>query len=434
MRESSASGYRISPGWLTFLVGLLFLLVAGLAYQQSLVASGKLGGGSTSTASKPTGAQVYTCPMHPQVVQDHPGTCPICGMELVLKSGAAQGATVNVAALKGAQLSPEQEVLADVTPVHATREAKADTLDTVGEVEVPTNQIRQVTAWLDGRIVKVANVCCGTTIGKGQKVMDFYSPDLVQAQNEYLIALQASDELGHSRYASVASSSIGMLSASRDKLLRLGLLPEQIGQLEKERHARDTIPVYSAERGVILEQKAYAGQWVNKGDELFTVADLSPIWVNLSVYEKDIAKVKPGYRVTLTSPSAPGRRFRGTVSIIQPELSMETRTYKVRVVLSNADLKIRPGMLLDASVDVDYGTLTMLPRNAVLHTGNGDLVYVKASDGTWQPRSVTVSRDFGDRVAISSGVTPADTVAGSAVFLLDSEAQLKGVPRPVSGE
>jgi RND family efflux transporter MFP subunit len=431
-RLGPGAGYRLSPGWLTFIVGLLFLLLAGILYQQSLIASGKLGGGAS--ASAPAGAQTYICPMHPQVVQDHPGTCPICGMELVLKSAAAAGSSVSVDELKGAHLSPEQEVLANVTPVKPVRDSMALSVPATGEVAVPQDQMREVVAWQDGRIDNLVVGETGGTVREGQHIMDLYSEDLIQAQEEYLIALKAADELGDSGYESIADSTRGLLNASRSKLVRMGMKPEQLLQLEKTRKVVERVPIYAKEGGIVMDKKVAEGMYVMKGEELYSVASLNPIWVEVRLYEKDAASARVGDMVRFTSPAAPGTRFSGRVVLIEPMVDMETRTYKLRVKVDNPGLKLRPGMLLDAQIDFDYGDLLLLPRNAVLHTGNGDLVYVKASDGTWQPRSVITGRDFGDRVEIVSGLKQSEEVAGSAVFLLDSEAQLKGVPRPVVGD
>jgi Cu(I)/Ag(I) efflux system membrane fusion protein len=160
------------------------------------------------------------------------------------------------------------------------------------------------------------------------------------------------------------------------------------------------------------------------------VVDLSRVWVEVQVFEQDAAKLKPGMAVTLTSPAYPGRTFTGKIQLIEPMLGMETRTFRARVVVSNPGGLLKPGQALDAQVRLDFGELLLLPRNAVLHTGEGDLVYVLAGDGLWAPRKVTIGRDFGDKVEIVSGLRADEAVAGTAVFLLDSEAQLKGVPRP----
>ena len=476
--SKSMFGYRISPGWLTFLVGLVLLLIAGVVYQQTLIASGRVGAGasvatvatadkkvkyvcpmrcvesdkpgkcpvcgmdmspvevgSSTTATSTTtkdGKQIYTCPMHPQVVQDHPGTCPICGMELVPKDNSADSTSgVDTKVLAGVHLSPTQAVLANVTPVKPTREVMALSVPAIGEVTLPQDQMREVTAWQGGRIDNLVVGQTGGVVTKGQHIMDVYSEELVQAQNEYLIALKAADQLGDSTYESIKDSTQSLLDASRLKLVRLGMTPAQLATLEKTRKAQDKVPIYAKESGVVMDKRISEGMYIEKGESLYTLADLNPIWVEVKVFEKDIANIRVGDRVNFTSASAPGKTFSGRVKLIEPVLESDTRTYKLRVEVKNSGLKLRPGMVLDASISFDYGNLLLLPRNAVLHTGDGDLVYVQAADGVWQPRKVVIGRDFGDRVEITLGIKSGETVAGTAGFLLDSEAQLKGIPRPV---
>jgi membrane fusion protein, copper/silver efflux system len=429
----SSHGYGLSPGWLTFLVGLVFLLLAGVVYQQSLIKSGAVGSATGKTAAAPAG-QTFICPMHPQVVQDHPGTCPICGMELVPKDDSAMGNELTAASVKGVHLSPTQEVLANVTPVKPSRELMSLDVPAIGEVAIPEGQMREVVSWQDGRVDNLVLSETGGYVKKGQHIMDLYSEDLIQAQNEYLIALKAVDQLGDSGYQSIADSTRRLLDASRQKLLRLGMTPAQLSQLEMTRKTIERVPIYARQGGVVMEKKVDEGMYVMRGEELFSVADLNPIWVEVKVFEKDIASIRRGDVVKFKSAAAPGRTFSGRVELIEPMLDMETRTYKLRVKVANPDMALRPGMVLDAAISFDYGSLLLLPRNAVVHTGDGDLVYVQAESGEWVPRAVTVGRDFGDRVEITAGLKPGESVAGTGGFMLDSEAQLKGVPRPVPGD
>jgi RND family efflux transporter MFP subunit len=393
--------------------------------------TGAPAGESAITGDSATATELYTCPMHPQIVQDHPGTCPICGMELVPKETEVTTGDLELASLDGVHLSPTQEVLANVTPVQPERELMALSVPAIGEVEVPESAMREVVSWQDGRVDNLVLEETGGLVREGQHIMDLYSEELIQAQEEYLIALKAVDNLGDSGYESIASSSRLLLDASRSKLIRHGMTPGQLAKLEQERQVIERVPIYAKQGGVVMEKKVAEGMYVMRGEELFRVADLSPIWVEVQVFEKDAANVRKGDTVRFTSPSAPGQVFYGKVDIVEPELNMNSRTYKLRVKVDNPGLKLRPGMILDAEITFDYGNLLLLPRNAVLHTGDGDLVYVEAADGVWQPRRVTVGRDFGDRLEITDGLEPNETVAGTAVFLLDSEAQLKGVPRPV---
>ena len=443
---------RISPGLATFVVGLVLLALTGLLYQQSLIATGKAlapaahGGAppapaaSASTSAGPAGApappavgkQLYTCPMHPQVIQDHPGTCPICGMELVPKveDTAAADATLQQT-VANVRLSPTQAVLADVQPVRPSREVMALKIPAIGEVQVPQDQMDMLVSWQEGRVDNLVLRAAGGEVHKGDHILDIYSEDLVQAQQEYLLALDAVAKLGDSGYDYIATSSKKLLEASRMKLLRLGLTAEQIAGIEQTHEVQEHVPIYATHSGTVMEKKVTEGMYVMRGEELFSVADLSKVWVDVKVFERDAASLKVGDRVLLKCPIHPGMTFRGRIELIEPELDMTTRTLRARVIVDNAQGILRPGLVMDAELTVDYGKLLLLPRNAVLHTGDGDLVYVMLGGGMWEPRRVTVGRDFGDKVEVVAGLKAGEAVAGTAVFLLDSEAQLKGVPRPV---
>jgi Cu(I)/Ag(I) efflux system membrane fusion protein len=355
-------------------------------------------------------------------------------MELVPKRSDAAGANPKLdQAVQTVKLSPEQQVQGNVETVMPQRRKLALTLPAIGEVQAPQDTMRTLTAWQGGRVDHLVLRESGGTIKQGERIMDVYSPELVQAEGEYLIALKAADELGHVDYESAAKGSRQMLDAARQKLTRLGMTAQQIAELEKTRKPQEDVAVYAQYGGTVLAKKVQEGMYVMPGTELFDVADLRQVWVEVQVFEKDAANLKPGLRVNLTSPAYPQRTFHGRVLLIEPELDAQTKTFKARVGVDNAGGLLKPGQVLDATVTVDYGTPLLLPRNAVLHTGEGDLVYVTAGDGLWEPRRVQVGRDFGDEVEIVSGLKPDEGVAGTAVFLLDSEAQLKGVPRPTEG-
>lgn len=432
---------RVSPGIMTFLVGLVVLAVAGMVYQQSLARNGALGTGGAaaapaaaggSAASAPAAATIYTCPMHPQIEQDHPGTCPICGMELVPKhtdTSAVDAQTKQqVAAVK---LSPLQAVLSDVQAVHPETRSLDVTVHAIGEVKVPEDQEEQLVSWQAGRIDNLLLNETGGMVTKGQHILDIYSEELVQSEEEYLLALDAVNKLGASGYGSIASGSKRLLDAARSKLLRLGLTAEQLADLESTRQVTDHTPIYATHGGIVMDKYVTEGMYVMEGGKLFTVADLDPIWVMVEVFEKDVANLAVGQQVTMECPIHPGMLFHGRIELIEPSLDSRTRTHQVRVSVANPDYILRPGMIMNADLTVSHGKMLLLPRNAVLHTGDGDLVYVLAGDELWEPRRITVGQDFGDQVQITAGLTAHEAVAGTAVFLLDSEAQLKGIPRPL---
>jgi membrane fusion protein, copper/silver efflux system len=298
-------------------------------------------------------------------------------------------------------------------------------------VSVPQGQMKDIVSWQEGRVDNLVLAETGGTVKQGEHILDIYSEPLVQAQNEYLLALKAAKELGSSGYDYISSSSNSLLDASRQKLLRLGLSADQLTELEAKGTVEEHLPIKSLYGGVVMDKMVTQGMFVMKGEKLFSVADLGTVWVELSVFEKDIANIKIGDQVTLKSPTHTGMVFTGKVQLIEPELNMDTRTFRVRVVVNNPQMLLRPGEILDAELTFNYSNLLLLPRNAVLHTGDGDLVYVMAGENLWEPRRVTVGRDFGDKVEIVSGIKPDEAVAATAVFLLDSEAQLKGIPRPI---
>lgn len=469
---------RISPGVMTFIVGLLLLAAAGVIYQQQLVRSGAYGtpgdGAPTATVAEtnvkymcpmrcvesdepgecpvcgmemtavelePVATQAaqapaqYTCPMHPHIVQDREGTCPICGMELVPKVDNTAGVDQQTAdAVAAVKLSPLQAVLADVTPVHPQRVIKSTEVPAIGEVKVPQDQVNSLVSWQPGRIDNLILRQTGSEIAEGEHILDIYSEELVQAQDEYLLALDAFARLGDSEYETVADSTKALLDAARQKLLRLGMTAEQLADLEESGKVQDHLPLYARHGGIVMEKHVTEGEYVREGSILFSVADLDPIWVEVEIFERDAAELKAGDSITMLCPIHPGMVFRGRVELIEPSLDPQTRTHRARVVVENPDFILRPGLVLDASLTVSHGEMVTLPRNAVLHTGNGALVYVMAGENQWEPRRVVVGRDFGDTVEILSGLTPEEAVAGTAVFLLDSEAQLKGVPRPIDTE
>jgi Cu(I)/Ag(I) efflux system membrane fusion protein len=385
----------------------------------------------TAVSTSAAGPQLYTCPMHPQIVEDHPATCPLCGMELVPKRDSAGGmAAADEAAIAAVKLSPAQAVQANVEVVMPSREHMSLTLPAIGEVRPAEDRMRMLTSWQEGRVENLALRETGAVIKPGEHIMDIYSPELVQAQGEYLIALKAAEQLGDVEYESAARGSERMLEAARTKLHRIGMTEKQIAELDKTRQPLERVPVYAKYGGTVMEKKVQEGMSVMPGEELFSLVDLSRVWVDVQVFEQDAAQLKPGQAVTLTSAAYPQRTFRGKIQRLEPEVSMETKAFRARVVVDNPGGLLKPGQVLNAQIQLDFGDMLLLPRNAVLHTGDGDLVYVVVGEGLYEPRKVTVGRDFGDKVEIVSGLTAKEGVAGTAVFLLDSEAQLKGVPRP----
>ena len=460
---------RVSPAFMTFLVGLMLLSAAGLIYQHSLVEKGAYGSAAqpqaavanvkyacpmrcvetdhpgdcpvcgmemmpvelapAATAATPA-TTTYTCPMHPQINQDHPGTCPICGMELVIKSDGndtVDSATEDLVA--GVRVSPLQGVLADVQVAMPERRSISRSIEAIGNIEVPENQYNMVVSWQQGRIDNLQLAETGVLISKGQHVLDIYSEELIRAQEEYLIALRARDQLSDSSYEYIAASGNQLLASAESRLTRLGFSASQLTVLATTMEISEHIPLSSLYNGVVMQKFVTEGDYVMEGSKLYEVADLSSLWVEMEVFEEDSASLKPGLAVKLDCPVHPGMVFRGTLELVEPRQNEMTRTQVARVRVDNPDMILRPGMIVRTSFETNRHDALMLVRNAVLQTGDGALVYVASGDGLWEPRSVTTGLIDGDMIEITSGLSEGEGVASTAVFLLDSEAQFRGIPR-----
>ena len=359
---------------------------------------------------------IYTCTMHPQVISDHPGACPICGMELVKKvfvapkeDSTGMGVMVSI--------NSEQAVLANVSTVKVKRENLNKQLQAYSYLDFAEENKKMITARFNGRIEKLFVDKTGDFIRKGEKLFEIYSPDLVQAQNEYLIALNNSGQAG--------SNGI-LLKSARKKLELFGVTDSQIKNLESTREVNLTITYYSSFTGTVIDKKVEEGMYVNEGSEIYDIADLSTVWNIADVFEKDLSAVKIGSKVSLKLQAYPGKNFEGTVTFIYPVLNSQTRTIKVRTVFSNYSGKLKPQMYGQTFFEDKIGRGLVVPEDAVLFTGKNTIVWIKKSAGIFEQREVTVGIKINNEYQILSGLQEGEEIAATGGFLLDSESQLKG--------
>jgi membrane fusion protein, copper/silver efflux system len=378
-------------------------------------------------AKKGPGMQVseqYVCPMHPFIVKDKPGTCPICGMQLVKKVAGA-GPDPGVAKVIGqVALSPTQSVMANVATTEVNSASLSKEVAAVGIVAFDQSKQAKVTSWVAGRLDKLYVNKVGDFVSAGKPVAAVYSPDLVAAQQEYLLALRSRDQFRNSSIPSIAGSGEGLVSSARQRLKLLGVKDSQIADLEKGKEANIRLNIYTPISGIVIEKTVQQGEYVNPGSPLFSVADLSTVWVELEVYENDFPFIRTGQRVEITSQSYPGKTFAGTVSYIYPFLDPKTRTVKVRVTLSNAGMRLKPDMFVNAIVKSPLGSGLVVPVTAVIDTGKRQVVWVESQTGVFEPRDVKVGARVGDQVQILSGINKGEKVATSGGYLIDSESQL----------
>jgi len=409
---------------LVTLMLLVFVAVAAGGYY--LWHRREAGTGGQEAGHVHQGKELYTCPMHPFIVKDKPGACPICGMSLVKKVETPMANAQEAETAGQVALSPTQMVLANV----ATTEVRSVPLDkeiaATGIVQYDQTRQAKVTAWVAGRIDRLHVNAVGASVSKNRPVAEIYSPDLVAAQQEYLLALKSREQFKSSPIQSISQGGEGLVASARQRLKLMGVKDEQIAGLEKAGQPNIRLPIFTPLSGVVIEKVALEGQYVNVGDPLFNIADLSAVWVEVEVYENEFPNVKIGQTVEIHSQSYPGKTFRGRVSFIYPFLDPKTRTVKIRVEIPNPGLKLKPDMFVNASIKVPLGSSLVVPVSAVMDSGQRQVVWVETKPGQFEPRDVKVGARSGDNVQILSGLKAGDKVASSGGYLIDSEAQLKG--------
>ncbi|MDD2852032.1 MAG: efflux RND transporter periplasmic adaptor subunit [Desulfuromonadaceae bacterium] len=376
---------------------------------------------------------LWTCSMHPFIIKDKPGTCPICGMELIKKLADAQNVAVQTPEQKQqadmlghVSMSATQRVMANVATVEAKASSLNKEINAVGIVQYDQSRQAKATAWIAGRIDKLHVNTVGAYVNKDKPVAEVYSPDLVATQQEYLLAVKSREQLKASPIPSISQNGAGLVASAKQRLMLFGVKESQIAELEKSGTPNIRLPIYTPISGIVIEKLVQQGQYVNVGDVLFNVADLSSVWVEVEVYENEFPNIHLGQHVEINSQSFPGKPFTGRISYIYPFLDPKTRTVKARVEMPNPGMKLKPDMFVNAIIKVPLGSGIVVPVTAVMDTGKRQVVWVETSAGMFEPRDVQVGQRTDDKIQILSGINPGDKVAVSGGYLIDSESQLKG--------
>lgn len=398
-------------------LGLAFILTAG-----AVLLSGCKGGRQESAKTEAQKKDDYTCSMHTFVSKDKPGACPICGMELVKRSSLASGSAQAAEEHFQLHLPANQQVLANVAVSRAELRQLERSVVTVGTVEESEQRLYHVPSRVPGRIEKLFVDYTGAAIQKGEPLFIIYSPDLVMAEKEYLLHLPKSGMSG----MTATSSDSSFLQAAKEKLLLWGITPEQLTTLESGDSIYTRVTIHSPRTGVVMAKNKLAGSYVTEGETVYDIADLSAVWVWADIYEYEIAGIRVGTPVSVSTPAYPGKKFTGRVSFISPEVNLETRTIRVRAELENSDLLLKPGMYTDVNINVQTGKKVLaVPTSAVLQTGNRQVVWVKVGPALFEPRAVTLGVRGGEWWEVISGIREGEEVVSSGGYLLDSEAQFR---------
>ncbi|MFA6596175.1 MAG: efflux RND transporter periplasmic adaptor subunit [Ignavibacteriaceae bacterium] len=360
----------------------------------------------------------WTCPMHPQIHADRPGACPICGMDLIKKVvDEKEEPTTDKDMTNMITLSSRKQALANVSTVVVKKENLQEQITAYSYLDFVENNRKTISARFNGRIEKLFVDKTGDYIKKGQALFEIYSPDLVQAQNEYLIAL--ANRTTHS----------SLVSAAKMKLELFGLTAQQIQTLEQSKEIKITLTYFSPISGTVIEKKVQEGAYVNEGTAIYDVAELSTLWNIAEVYENDLSNVKIGSPVKLHLRAYPGQEFNGRVTFIYPVVNAQTRTVKVSSEFSSNGGKLKPQMYGETIFSASGGQGLLVPADAVIIAGQRTVVWVKTGDGMFEARSVQIGNRFGDKYQILSGLNEGDEIAATGGFLIDSESQLKtGLP------
>lgn len=359
--------------------------------------------------------EYWTCTMHPQVHKDGPGACPICGMDLIKKVVDDTAAVSSKSDMEGViTLTTNKQILANVSTIKIKNERLIKELSAYSYLDFVEQNRKTVPAKFNGRIEKLFVDKTGDYIKKGQALFEIYSPDLVQAQNEFLIALSSNKNENSS-----------LLEASKKKLELFGLTSDQIEELKKSGEIKLTLTYYSPVNGTVIEKKVQEGMYVNEGTTVYEVAELSTLWNIAEVNETDISTINVGSNVKLKLKAYPGEEFTGKVTFIYPVINSQTRTVKIRSQFSSQNNKLKPQMYGETTFSADAGKGLLVPADAIIFSGNNNVVWVKTSDGMFEARSVELGQKFGDKYQVLSGLNENDEVAASGGFLIDSESQLR---------
>ncbi len=443
--------------------------IVGLAVGWGLSGSDR----SHAPAAVAEQGETWTCSMHPQIRRPGPGLCPICAMELVEVVASAAGDSLGPRQLR---LSPAAQALASIQTAPVERRFAQVETRMVGKIAVDETQVRSITAWVAGRIDRLYVDYTGVRVEKGDHIAYLYSPELLTAQEELIQALYAGERLVDSGPMAQAT-----VAAAREKLRLLGLKDEQIERVERARRASDHLTIYAPTGGVVIEKHLSEGAYVQTGTPIYTLADLSRLWLELHAYESDLAWIHYGQAVEFSTEAYPGEVFSGQIAFVDPVLDERTRTVRVRVNVANEQGRLKPGMLVwavaqaevgahgramapalkgkwispmhpeivrdapgacdicgmalvraealyDTGDETEHAMPLVVPASAPLLTGKRAVVYAALGEGLYEGREVVLGPRAGDYYLVREGLHEGEDVVVNGAFKIDSALQILAKP------
>ena len=328
-------------------------------------------------------------------------------------------------ALGPVQLSPQRLQSIGVKIGEVESRIVNERIVTTGNVAVDETKLAYVQVRFSGYVQKVYVDSTYRYVRRGQPLFTIYSPDLVSAEREYLLASESQAHLARSTDPEVARDASALVQAASARLGQWGIPEREIRRLESSGQVRQALEIDSPATGYITEREALPGKYADPGTRLYTIADLSTIWVFAQVFQNDLGRIKAGDPATLSVDTYPGRTFSGHVDFIYPEVDMTTRTARVRLEFANPGPKLMPGMFVNVSLEIPMGRREVIPASGVLQTGTRQIVFVDRGDGNLEPREVKLGARVGDDYIVLEGLKTGERIATSANFLIDSESQLQ---------
>jgi Cu(I)/Ag(I) efflux system membrane fusion protein len=393
---------------------------------------------STRPAAKKSGRAIlyYVDAMHPWYKSDKPGLAPDCGMKLepvYAAAGEQHDPNAGTPPANAVEVTQEQQHLIGMRYGEAEWSAGSESIRAAGRVTPDETMITRVQARTDGWITEVSADFTGKFVSKGQPLLTLYSPELFAAQQEYLLALKARTIMQHSSMQESMANNDALAEAAKRRLLLLNLTEAQIAGIEQSQKPVQSVVLYAPATGYVVTRNAFPGQRVTAETELYTLVDLSGVWVMADVFEADAQRVRPGQsaRISIPGDSSGGNSVSAfaRVTYVQPQIDPVTRTLKVRLELANPKMQFRPEMLVDADIALAGVRRLSVPAGAVLDAGTSKTIFVDRGQGYFEQRMVETGARYtdssGDRVEIVKGLKAGEKIVTSGTFLLNSESQMK---------
>jgi multidrug efflux pump subunit AcrA (membrane-fusion protein) len=419
---------------LTFLAGGAALLLvgyfAGRARRSSPTASSPR---VSRPATHDRKALYWYDPMKPEVHFNHAGKSPFMDMPLLPKytdeaPGAGAGAPPPGFSVVKIPLERRQEI--GVTTAKVEKRAIGGSIETNGSVAEDEGRVHSVNAKFSGYIEKLYVDRTGQSVRKGQPLVSIYSPDLVATERELLLAVENARRLKGSSSTEATGDAQSLLAATRERLRLWDIPPSEIDRIEQSTEVAKNLTLYSPVSGVVLKKDALPGMAITPGMPLYTIADLSTVWVLADVYQSEMAMTAPGNAATVSASFLSGEIFKGRIDFVYPTLTEETRTIKVRIVIPNPKELLKPGMFVRVSLSGKSRETLAIPRSALIQTGERQIAFVEQSAGVYAPREIKTGLSGKDFIEVLSGLSEGEMVVTSANFLIDSESRIGAIERP----